>query len=66
VHVAGIVIGHMLRCHPKPERWRLKLYIPMLLGFVFGAAGCAKSYIHHGQAALLFPTFFSGTTISNM
>lgn len=54
------MIGHVLRCHPKPERWRLKIYIPMLLGFMFGAAGCADAYARVGQVAILFPTFFSG------
>jgi hypothetical protein len=43
--VSGITVGHMLRCHPKPDRWKLKMYVPMLLAFFLGGmAGLAAFY----------------------
>lgn len=57
-HVPGITIGHVLRCNPKPERWKLKLYIPMLVCFFLGAATGKAAFDVHGRASLLWPTFF--------
>jgi hypothetical protein len=55
---AGITIGHVLRCHPKPERWKLKMYIPMLVCFFLGAAAGKSAFDLHGRASLFLPTFF--------
>ena len=55
---AGITIGHMLRFHPKPDRWKLKMYIPMLMSFFFGAAACRDAYNHSGKYTLLYPAIF--------
>lgn len=54
----GITIGHVLRCHPKPERWKLKMYCPMLLFFFLGAAAGRAAYTACGRASLLFPAAF--------
>lgn len=54
----GITIGHVLRCHPKPERWKLKMYCPMLLFFFLGAAAGRAAYTACGRTSLLFPTVF--------
>lgn len=55
---AGITIGHVLRCHPKPDRWKLKMYFPMLICFFLGAAAGKSAFEKHGRSSLLLPTFF--------
>lgn len=54
----GIVVGHMLRCHPKAETWKLKLYLPMLGCFFLGAALCREAYTRYQHRAMIFPTLF--------
>lgn len=48
----------MLRCHPKPERWKLKMYFPMLICFFLGAAAGKSAFDSRGRSSLLFPAFF--------
>lgn len=56
--LAGLTIGHVLRCHPKPERWKLKMYVPMLICFFLGAAAGTSAFAKYGRSSLLLPTFF--------
>jgi hypothetical protein len=48
----------VLRCHPKPDRWKLKMYAPMLVCFFLGAAAGTSAFDRYGRSSLLFPTSF--------
>jgi uncharacterized membrane protein YoaK (UPF0700 family) len=41
--------------------WRLKVLIPLSVGYIVGAALGAKAYIAWGREALLVPILFIGT-----
>jgi hypothetical protein len=58
LRAAGIVVGHILRCHPKAEKWKLKLYLPMLGFFITGAAMCFHAYKRYRHMTMIFPTLF--------
>jgi hypothetical protein len=54
----GIILGHMARKESKAEVWKLKLFLPIYFGFMFGGfVGCYSYSLFAEKAIALSSTF---------
>ena len=57
----GNIVGQACRKNSTAEVWRLKVHVPLLLGYCFGGLLGQAGFMLFKENALLFPCFFSGT-----
>ncbi|KAI9365965.1 hypothetical protein DFJ73DRAFT_806450 [Zopfochytrium polystomum] len=56
----GNILGQACRIDSHAELWRLRVHVPILIGFIFGGMLGQWSYLGMKENALLLPTFFIG------
>ncbi|KAL2918060.1 hypothetical protein HK105_202474 [Polyrhizophydium stewartii] len=56
----GNILGQACRTDTKAELWRLKVHVPILVGFLFGGVLGQVAWIYCREYSLLLPCFFTG------
>ena len=56
----GNILGQSCRLDSRAELWRLKVHVPILIGFITGGMLGEVAFIYWKHYALLVPCFFSG------
>jgi hypothetical protein len=56
----GNILGHALRKGTKAELWRLKVHVPLLVGFIVGGALGQAAWMGMRYTSMLLPSMFTG------